>query len=594
MLPLLTYPLALTGLIGIPILVGIYLLRNRFRRQPVSSLMLWLDAREARQGGTRVRRLQTPLLFLLELLSLLLIVLAATNPHLRLRQSTRALVVVLDDSYSMLAGGKKSPRQQAFEALKHLIQDRPPSSLRFVLAGEKPVSLGEPLTTFGEIDSVLTSNWSCRCAATHLDEAIALASDLGGELGLLLVLTDHSPAEGMIPDQGRLQWWSYGKPRPNFAFVSASRAPLEGGDRCLLEIANLSSQPGTTTLTIEAGQNTLERKSIELDPGQTRRVIFSLKPETQAIHATLTPDDLLIDNDVLLLPGDSSPIRVDNRVTTKELREPLQRALRSLRNVTLTDSLPNLVFGDDKNPIMAEGADTWVVRFQAENDALSYSGPYVLDRTHPLTEGLSLRGVIWGAGKTEAMEGNPVIMAGNVVLLADQVSHAEGIFARHDLTLRLRTDLSTLQESPDWPILIWNMINWRSSQKPGPNHVNLRLGETVTIGFPAILQKPAQVTMPDKDVRSLTPHGRMIALKTEQVGMYQIQGDESRYSFAVNALNRDESDLLGCMVGQWGNWLDDTTLHLEYRSIAWVVLLLLLAFLTLHLFLATRSSQQGR
>ena len=78
---MLTYPLALLGLAGVPLLVGIYLLRNRFRRQPVSSLMLWLDAREVRQGGTRIRRLQTPLLFLLELLAILLLVLAAAEPR---------------------------------------------------------------------------------------------------------------------------------------------------------------------------------------------------------------------------------------------------------------------------------------------------------------------------------------------------------------------------------------------------------------------------------------------------------------------------------------------------------------------------------
>ena len=30
--------------------------------------MLWIDAREAREGGVRLRTLQTPLLFLLELL----------------------------------------------------------------------------------------------------------------------------------------------------------------------------------------------------------------------------------------------------------------------------------------------------------------------------------------------------------------------------------------------------------------------------------------------------------------------------------------------------------------------------------------------
>src|SRR5579875_2376529 len=105
MLPLFTTPLALWGLLALPILIGIYWLRIRYRRYPVSSLMLWLDSQESPQGGTRIERLQTPLLFFLELLALTLFVLAAADPYLPLRESVRPLIVVLDDSFSMQAGG---------------------------------------------------------------------------------------------------------------------------------------------------------------------------------------------------------------------------------------------------------------------------------------------------------------------------------------------------------------------------------------------------------------------------------------------------------------------------------------------------------
>src|SRR5881628_532092 len=99
-MPYFTLPLALCGLLDLPALTAIYLLRNRFRRQPVSSLMLWLDPREAREGGTRVRRPHAPLLFLLELLAILLLVLAAVDPQVRADQAARPLIVVLDDSFS--------------------------------------------------------------------------------------------------------------------------------------------------------------------------------------------------------------------------------------------------------------------------------------------------------------------------------------------------------------------------------------------------------------------------------------------------------------------------------------------------------------
>ena len=80
-----------------------------------------------------------------------------------------------------------------------------------------------------------------------------------------------------------------------------------------------------------------------------------------------------------------------------------------------------------------------------------------MDRSHPLTEGLSLRGVIWGAGKGAALDGAPVIMAGGVPLVADTELAVPGGGSRHEVRIRVDWLLSTLLDSPDWPILIANV-----------------------------------------------------------------------------------------------------------------------------------------
>src|SRR5436190_23235041 len=118
MLPVFTHPLALLGLLALPALTAIYLLRNRYRKQVVSSLLLWLEPNMPKEGGPRLDRLQTPLLFFLELLLLALLALAAAGPHLPAPQGGRPLVVVLDDSFSMLAGEPNSPRAAALADLE--------------------------------------------------------------------------------------------------------------------------------------------------------------------------------------------------------------------------------------------------------------------------------------------------------------------------------------------------------------------------------------------------------------------------------------------------------------------------------------------
>ena len=119
MIPFLTYPLALFALATVPALAAIYLLRNRFRRRQVSSLVLWRFRVQAKSGGAKIHRLELPLLFFLELLALVLLVTAATGPHWKLPQSARPLIVVLDDSFSMRAvRDKVSAQARAKDFLK--------------------------------------------------------------------------------------------------------------------------------------------------------------------------------------------------------------------------------------------------------------------------------------------------------------------------------------------------------------------------------------------------------------------------------------------------------------------------------------------
>ena len=46
-------PAALASALALAGLVAVYLYRNRYRRRPVSSLMLWQAAVRPRQGGAR-------------------------------------------------------------------------------------------------------------------------------------------------------------------------------------------------------------------------------------------------------------------------------------------------------------------------------------------------------------------------------------------------------------------------------------------------------------------------------------------------------------------------------------------------------------
>ena len=595
MIPTFTLPLGFLAFLAIPGLVAIYLLRTRSRRYPVSSLMLWVNQQQARQGGLRVERLQTPLLFFLELLAIILLALAVAAPIIRTTQGAIPLMVVLDDSFSMLAGGDETSRSRAMAALEEQLTPagfNPFSNrryaVRYVLAGTEPQALNEAAQTADEAIAQLET-WRCLSPSADLEAAISLAAELGGQNSLILVLTDEPPPQ--ILKEDRMRWWAFGISHSNMAFVNAARTATDSGERCLLEITNLSPHTNRTELIVEvddaASQSSstlLHRSVLEIDPRAIRRIFLNLPPKTPLFQARIGGDALAIDNKVMLLPQQRKPVLVDIRIQEPRLRSLIEHALVSTDRAVLAETGPELLFLDETT-VADDSAETWSLRVITEPEASAYLGPFVIDLTHPLTEGLSLDGVVWGAGTKEPLMGTPIITAGNVPLLTD----TERFTGVHEIRLRLRPDLSTLQNSPNWPILMWNLLQWRASQTPGLERANLRLGEVAVLKT-KLGTTSVEVILPDGETLVQPVVDREVNLKAEAVGVYEIRAGLDKYAFSSNALYRAESDLTNKATGRWGDWGDATLRWWGYQSFAWFFLLLALGILTLHMFFVKRET----
>lgn len=594
-MPTFTFPIGFLALLAVPILVGIYLLRTRSRRYPVSSLMLWGNQKQARQGGLRIERLHTPLLFLLELLTLILLALAIAAPIIRTSKSQIPLIVVLDDSFSMLAGDEDTPKSRVIKALEELLAPeglnplaKPRYGVRYVLAGTEPQLLSEEAKSASEAIAEL-ERWKCLSPSADLETAISFAAALGDSQVLMLVVTDEAPAHPLGSE--RIQWWSFGVPQPNVAFVNATRSPYESGERCLFEISNLSGGERRTELVVEIhnpviGNSSarLHHSTVAIRPMETHRVFLNLPPKTPSLRARIGEDSLLIDNTVVLLPRIRKPVHVDVKIQDQRLRLLIEDALEAAERSLPTTTKPELIFLDHATP--RDGlSDAWLMHLVVEPQASAYLGPFVVNRAHPLTEGLSFNGVVWGAGSTEELIGIPIITAGNVPLLTDTERYA-GV---HELRLRLRPDLSTLQTSPNWPALIWNLLEWRASELPGLERSNLRLGETAVLNTKMGVQS-VQIVSPNGDIRDQPVLDRKVSLMARDVGIYMMETESEKYVFSSNALRQSESDLRTRASGRWGDWGNTALEWWGYRSFSWFFLLLAIATLTLHLILAKHGT----
>jgi hypothetical protein len=89
---------------------------------------------------------------------------------------------------------------------------------------------------------------------------------------------------------------------------------------------------------------------------------------------------------------------------------------------------------------------------------------------------------------------------------------------------------------------------------------------------------------------ALPVSNQRVLVRAGDVGVHDVQAGDAAYAFAASALNREESDLTTCVTGRWGSWLDDGASAPAYQGLAWLLLLVALAVLTVHLWLATRGA----
>lgn len=585
-MPFLTYPLALMAAAALPALAAIYILRNRYRRREVSSLMLWQFAVLSREGGAKVNKLQLPLVFFLELLALALLVTAATGPRWQLPAHARPLVVILDDSASMLAGGNAtttdSPRARAAAALDGLLKSRKFLTIRLVLAGPKPRVLGSVMVTASEVRESL-AQWNCQAPDAALDAAVALANDLGGPRSQILVLTDHAPP-GTEFSGDRIQWWAFGNAQPNLAFVNATRTTHGDADRVLLEVANFSATASASAAyRITSGSNLLRSATLNLEPRARQRLILNLPAGTQAIEATLADDALAADNRVTLLPAVRKRIRVQNALEDVALRALVDKALDSTGLRSSLAAAPELILHNAR--AAPAGTNAWGFRILTDtNNATPHTGPFIVDTAHPLARGLALDGVVWtaGTGAGTNLFGLPIVTAGNTSLLTAQTD----ALGREQITMHLLADRSTFTATPNWPILFWNLLTWRARETPGLVESNFRLGSEVAV---RALTNSAQLTLPNGAKRSFTKSAEEFVLEPETSGLHTVTAGVSSWQFAVNLLAPEESDLANAKTGKWGEWEKPEETRREYASVLWLFVLGALVVMVTHLFLVTHS-----
>ena len=517
-----------------------HLFLRRFPPREVSALFLWVDDDRTLESGRRIEPPRQSASLWLELLAVLLLALVFAGPRTPWTREAQHLVCVLDGSASMGAtyaagGATRSLRDDAAAIVEERIGDLPTGSkVTLIESGASPSLLAGPATFTGEARAALAS-FTPRAGRHDFEVSLALALELAGD-GRVLFLTDHADAS-RYPDE--IEVISVGRPLENAAITHAARTRAGGDsgasatDRVLVTLVAHDDRPLERTLTLELEGLVVEERRVVLEPGRRQHVTLDVPTAAGPARVRLSEDALAIDDEVYLATPPARTVTLAANLAREEaerlgLAEPGAASAieRWLALVPGSAEAPageaDLVLGHA--PESSPRAWNLVLRGGTGTARpVELTSPFLVERRHPLLDGATLDGVIWGAAEDLTLPGVPLVSAGDLPLLTETIEPSGA--RRRTYELNWDAARSTLQRSPDWPILLVNLAELRRRELPGPERANVAAGETFVVrGAGSGTFELVRLAPDPTELRRFPARGELAIPDLSVPGLYEVRG----------------------------------------------------------------------
>jgi hypothetical protein len=335
-------PLGLLALLALPIIVLLHFLRERRRRVPTPSLLLWANL-PRRMEGERSRRLPLTLLLLLHLLVAALLGVALGGPQIAgaLAPDARHTAIILDTSTSMAAIDNGTSRfEQARQRVRAITASAAPGDrITLITAGPRAqivASGDDPFLITVALDRLQPGG-----VGTAINEALTLAeAALDPQFSRrIVVLTDSAlppqPARDVLVP---VEWESIGSNVPNRAIIAFASRPWGGRLQVYARVANYDAAPFNGTLRVFSGNQVVAEERVAIAPNGETEVSWALTGGFGALRAAIDGSDALPQDDSAYLSvSQGRPILA---LLVSNEPAPLRRALEIIPGVTVAVTTP--------------------------------------------------------------------------------------------------------------------------------------------------------------------------------------------------------------------------------------------------------------
>lgn len=489
-------PAGLWALLGLPAVLAIHLLQHQVRLYRVSTLFLLGDLPMTGVRGRVIEHIRHSRALWLQLLAVLLLTWLLVQPRWLREDSFQRVVVVLDSSLSMGAfldrvwpalDPNLHELSRGAALTEYILMESDPTAAT-LYAGPERTRLRTALAT-----------WRPRLGHHDMAPALRVAQGLSGAGGLVMLVSDHLPAE---PRPG-VATLAVGRTIANCGFAGL-RVEGQGSEtewRAL--VRNYSDSPMRRAWWLEMEGARTESRSVELGPGESRILRGGFPPDADAMTICLEADPFPTDDRLPVVRPMPKRLLVDLTVDAT-LRPLAQRLVDTLDAADAAPAglRPDVAFLSYRAPAVP-GLRANAVCFPRplENEGVPVAG-WVTAENHRLLDGLRWHGLLVDqVAPIPLQERDEVLVRRGerpLILIRTGDAGSQLIFTFDPLA-------SNAAQWPAFVLLVHRFVEDIRAAKRAPTSVNVDLRERLRTpvdpdGPPLFIQGVAQEGESDEEV----------------------------------------------------------------------------------------------
>jgi len=554
--------LALLGLAA-PLL-ALYFLKLRRQRVEVPSVLLWQEFIKSEQLATPFQRFRRNLLLLLQLLILALVVLALARPFLAGHVSTkRSVVIVLDSSASMQAVDVKPSRfGKAVEAATEVVGGLEGADEAMVIEAGPDTRVVSSFSRDKEALRRSLDDLSATGAEGSLRDALTLALSLTQDRPdrEVIVISDGSgeSLSDLEVREGAVRYVRVGRLAANVGItaVDLRRSPVSELDHELfVTVQNFAHGPMEAEVEVELGNERVGRQALVLERDQTTPLVFELaggQEGTVRVELDAKGDMLPADDEAWALLRPSRKRKVlavgCNALVLKVLASDPRLLVDFVAPQNYTSMAGyDCAFFEGVVPTQGLEGASYAVLSPSNGGAVTFGAevkvPQVLDwqRSHDVLRFVDLTDLAVARASKVTSDGTlrSIVESDQGPLMLAGERHGGRVLQlafdplKSDLPLRVA-----------FPVMLLNAASWMTEGTGAADIGGLvATGALFTLPVPGEDPKVTVVAPSGAKTPGTVTGGLLRFNRIHEVGVYEVDTPDDRYTFAANLASRRESDI---------------------------------------------------